>query len=234
MGSSTAPLQPVITATALRSIDVASPVPTRGSRLYVGQTLGAGTAPYEIGGVNVDPLSGLLAQPLDVPDGPLRVATYADADTALVFTDTTPQEGSEAFSLITLGSAYDSPSAALVEAPASGMVDVVTVNDAVRMPSVGTGAIQVQLTGAMSASYDEAFVVVSDINGIVATQWVSGSGTLTVNVPAGSQAAALGSTAIYTVAVRAAGLGGALRWVRATSMVDLRSVTSASVSLALP
>jgi hypothetical protein len=98
---------------------------------------------------------------------------------------------------------------------------------------LGSGVIQVNLTGTLSGTYDAAQLIVSDINGIVATQAVSGS-SASFTVPAGMQAAALGGTAIYTVAVRASSHTGAVAWVRATNVVDLRGSAGATLSLALP
>ncbi len=244
LGTSSDPIRPVITPVTPRTVNLASAMSPPGSQLYFGQTLGSVTQPYEVALSNADILSGTLAQPLALPQGPVSLATYAapttDSGTGvttyppLVFADTVPQEGSDAFSVMALGTAYDDPGASSVQAPALGTASTITVANPVRQAALGIGQIQVNLTGALSSTYDGARLIVSDVNGVVASQAVTGSGSVVVNVPAGSQAAALGGTAVYTVALRAAGHTGSLRWVRATSVVDLRSSASAAVTLALP
>ena len=98
---------------------------------------------------------------------------------------------------------------------------------------VATGQVQLTLTGALSSTYDQAVVVVSDVDGVVLTQAVSAAGPLSLTVPAGPNAAVHGG-ALYSVAVRASSAAGALRWVRAAELVDLRAGGSASVTVALP
>ncbi|MBI3381614.1 MAG: DUF4382 domain-containing protein [Aquabacterium sp.] len=244
LGTNDNPIRPVITPTTPRTVNLASTMSPPGSQLYVGQTLGSVTQPYEVALSNVDVMGGVLAQPLALPQGPVSVAPYVapttDSGTGvttyppLVFTDTVPQEGSEAFSMLALGTAYDDPGASSVQAPALGVASSITVANPVRQAALGIGQIQVTLTGTLSSTYDGAKLVVSDVNGVVATQAVTGGGSVVVNVPAGSQAAAIGGTAVYAVALRAAGHTGSLRWVRASTVVDLRSNASASVTLALP
>lgn len=244
LGSSGDPIHPVTDSATPRTVNLASPMSPQGSQLYFGQTLGSVAQPYEVVVSNVDVLGGTLAQALALPQGPVSVASYVAPTTnsgtgvttypSLVFTDTVPQEGSDAFSVVALGTAYDDPGASSVQAPALGTSSTITVANPVRQAALGVGQIQVNLTGTLSSTYDSARLIVSDVNGVVASQAVAGSGSVVVNVPAGSQAAALGGTAVYTVALRAAGHTGSLRWVRATSVVDLRSSASTAVTLALP
>ena len=244
LGSANDPIRPVTNSATLRTVNLASAMSPPGSQLYVGQTLGSVAQPYEVALSNVDMLSGTLAQALALPQGPVSVATYVapttDSGTGvttyppLVFTNTVPQEGSDAFTMLATGTAYDDPGASSVQAPALGTASTITVADPVRQADLGIGQIQVTLTGALSSTYDGARLIVSDVNGVVATQAVAGSGSVVINVPAGSQAAALGGTAVYAVALRAAGHTGSLRWVRASAVVDLRSSASAAVTLALP
>lgn len=234
LGSSTAPLSPVIVPTALRTVNLASAMSPASSQLYFGQTMGAGTKPFEVAVANVDVLNGTLAQALDLPQGPVSVATFAQSGAALSFTDTVPQEGSDALSVMALGTAYDDAGATTLITPPLGAASTIAVANPSRQAGLGTGQIQVNVTGSLSASYDVVQLVVSDAHGVVATQAVSGPGSVLVNVPAGSQASAIGGTAVYMVALRAAGHTGSLRWVRAGSTADLRSLSSASVSLALP
>lgn len=244
LGTNANPIRPVITPAASRSVNLASTMSPPGSQVYFGQALGSVTQPYEVALSNVDVLSGTFAQPVVLPQGPVSVAPYVAPSTnsgtgvttypPLVFADTTPQEGSEAFSVQALGTAYDDPGARSVQTPPAGVTSTIGVADPVRQSALGIGQIQVTLTGALSSAYDGAQLLVSDVNGVVATRAVTGSGNVVVNVPAGSQAAALGGTAIYAVALRAAGHTGALRWVRASSVVDLRNSASAALTLALP
>lgn len=243
LGSNSDPIRPVITPSTPASVNLTSAMSPPGSQLYFGQTLGSVAQPYEVAVANVDVLSGTLAQALALPSGPVSVASYVaptkDSTTgvttypSLVFVDTVPQEGSEAFSVQAFGTAYDDPGVRGVQSPAPGVASSITVANPVRQAALGVGQIQVTLTGTLSSTYDGAKLIVSDVNGVVATQAVTGNSAI-INVPAGSQAAALGGAAVYTVAVRAAGHTGSLRWVRAGAVVDLRSSTSASVTLALP
>lgn len=233
LGSASAPIVPTITPSTARTITLATPMLPRGGQLFVGQSLNAASKPYQVAMANADLLTGLLAQALDLPQGPLRVASFVESGAVLSFGDVTPNEGAQAFSVQALGTAYDDAGAWSTIVPALGVNSVVIVANPVRQASLGVGQIQLTLTGALSASYDGASVIVSDVNGVVATQAVSGS-SMVINVPAGSQAAALGGTAVYAVALRAAGHTGTLKWVRAAAPLDLRNAASASATLALP
>lgn len=233
LGSSSAPIVPVITPGNARTVTLATPMTSRGTQLFVGQRLDGAGKPYQVAVANIDPLTGSLEQALDLPEGPVRVASFVESGAALSFSDVTPNEGAQAFSVQALGTAYDDAGAFSTVTPTLGTNSSITVGNPVRQASLGIGQIQLTLTGALSASYDSATVVVSDVNGVVSTQVVSGS-SMTINVPAGSQAAALGGTAVYSVALRAAGHAGALRWVRAAAPLDLRNAASASLTLALP
>jgi hypothetical protein len=224
---------PQLSTATTRTVNLSTAASPTASSLYWAQTTDAAGKPYELLNVALDPFTGLLAQNAELPQGALRVATFATSSTALSFTDVTPVEGADALSVVTQGTAYDMPSSAAIVAPALGVASTVPVNAPTRSGSLGTGVIQVNLTGSLSATYDVAQIVVSDINGIVSTQTVSGS-TASFTVPAGTQAAALGGTAVYTVAVRASSHTGAMTWVRAGSALDLRGGAGATVTLALP
>ncbi|MGC4059475.1 MAG: DUF4382 domain-containing protein [Aquabacterium sp.] len=224
---------PQIVPGTTRTVNLSAAVsPTAGS-LYWGQTADAAGKPYELLNVALDPFTGLLAQNAELPQGALRVATFATSNAVLGFSDATPIEGADALSVFTQGTAYDTVSSAAIVAPALGVASTVPVNAPTRPGSLGTGVIQVNLTGSLSAAYDVAQLVVSDINGIVATQTVSGN-SASFTVPAGTQAAALGGTAVYTVSVRASSHTGAVSWVRAGTALDLRGSAGATVTLALP
>lgn len=233
LGSSSAPIAPVITPATARTIVLASPLSPSSSQLFVGQTLDVTGKPYEVAVANTDPLTGSLAKALELPEGPLSVAEFVDSGAALSFSDVTPNEGAQAFSVQALGTAYDDPGAFSTVAPTLGASSSIAASNPVRQASLGIGQIQLNLTGTLSASYDNAVVIVADIHGVVATQAVSGN-SMTINVPAGSQAAALGGTAVYSVALRASSHTGSLKWVRAAAPLDLRSAASATLSLALP
>jgi hypothetical protein len=226
-------IAPQLDTSTVRTVNLLAAASPMAGGLYGGQTSDAAGQPYELLNVALDPFTGLLARSAELPQGALRVATFATSSAALVFADVTPVEGADALSLITMGTSYDAPGNAAVVAPASGVASTVPVNMPTRSGSLGTGVIQVNLTGSLSATYDVAQVIVSDINGIVATQTVSG-GTASFTVPAGTQAAAFGGTAVYTVSVRASSHTGALSWVRAGNTLDLRGSAGATVTLALP
>jgi hypothetical protein len=66
---------------------------------------------------------------------------------------------------------------------------------------------------------------------------IGSGGTLSLTLPAGAAAASLGGTAVYAVSLRAwkrSAPSSSLRWVRTSAPVDLRSASSAQVSLTLP
>jgi hypothetical protein len=233
LGGSNAPIVPVITPATARSVTLTAPVSPSGSQLFFGQSLDSVSKPYQIAVVNTDVLTGALPQALDLPEGPLSVASFASSGAALGFSDVTPNEGAQAFSVQALGTAYDAPGTFSTVMPALGTSAPISVANPVRQASLGVGQIQVNLTGTLSASYDGASVIVSDVNGVVLAQAVTGH-SMVINVPAGTQAAGLGGGAIYAVALRAAGHTGSLKWVRASAPLDLRSSASASVTLALP
>jgi hypothetical protein len=234
LGSAQAPLRPVITPTAPRTVNLSPAMLATSSQLHVGQTIVPGGKPYEVAVGNVDVQTGQLAKALDLPQGPLSVATFVKSGDPLSFADTMPQEGGDSFSVAALGTAYDDPGATSVIAPPLASASTITVANPTRRAGVGSGQIQVNLTGSLSGAYDVARLIVSDAHGVLVTQAVSGSGTVVLTVPAGSQAAAIDGTAVYSVALRAAGHAGGLRWVRAAGTVDMRSATSVQVTLALP
>ena len=142
---------------------------------------------------------------------------------------------------MTLGTRYDDPSAiANVAAPGSTSASVtapVTLRIGAQVAQLTVG-----ITGGSTQSIDAAELVVSDVGGIVATQDVSSligvNGAQTaLQLPAGPAAAALGGTAVYSVAIRAwkrSAPDSSLHWARAASVVDLRSAAPASVTISLP
>jgi hypothetical protein len=235
------PLQPQLSA-GDGSVTLAQPLPGAGAQLRFVQTLPGATQGLEIAAANVDPFSGLLAQPQALPTGALRVAAYS-ATQPLAFADVTAQEGDSGYRVITAGRAYDSPSAPVATtATPNGNASVVAAAVSLQ-PGVANGTLTVALGGGSSASsYDAAELVVSDVNGIVATQDVSSlighSGAQAqLAVPAGSGAAALVGTAVYSVALRVwkhSAPTTTVQWVRVAGTVDLRSASSASVSVTLP
>jgi hypothetical protein len=234
LSSPTHPIYPVLAPNASRTVNLASAMSPSSSQLFFGQTLSSGGKPYEVAVGNVDPFTGLMAQDLSLPEGPVSLATYNVRVTDMNFVDTVPQQGSEAFSVQALGAAYDDAGAVSTQVPPARTSSTITVGNPTRQAGLGTGQIQVTVNGTLSSAYDKAQLLISDVNGVVATQGLSGAGSTSITVPAGSQAAALGGTAVYSVALRASGAGGGLKWVRATNVVDLRSSASASVTLTLP
>ena len=94
------PITPLLSAAGDIFTSLAQPASPPATQLVFAQTLpGSGELPHEVSVANTDPFSGLLAQPLPLPSGPLRVATYS-ADAVLSFADVTPVEGSDSFSVI--------------------------------------------------------------------------------------------------------------------------------------
>jgi hypothetical protein len=234
------PIVPVLQASGDASVGLSQPLAERSAHLLFGQTLpGSGELPLEINAANSDPFSGLLAQPLPLPRGPLRVATYT-ASGPLAFADVTAQEGDGGFSVITRGTRYDDASAPATLSVAGGATSFAAPEPAT-MSALGSATLSVSLSGGSTQQADAAQLLVSDVGGIVLTRDVSSligtGGQISVSLPAGANAAALGGTAVYSVALRTwkrASPQASLQWLRASAPVDLRTATSASVTLTLP
>lgn len=235
LGSTSAPLTPVITPGTERSATLAAGVSPGSGALRFGQTLSSvvGDKPREVAVQQRDPITGLLARALALPEGPLSVAPFVSSGAALAFSNEVPAEGAQAFSAQASGRSHDDPGAAVVVAPPLAQNSAITVPNPSLTSGVATGQVQLTLTGVLSSTYDQAVVVVSDVDGVVQTQSVSAAGVVSLTVPAGPNAAAHGG-ALYSVAVRASSAAGALRWVRAATLVDLRGGGSVNLSLALP
>ncbi|HJW11766.1 MAG TPA: hypothetical protein VJ598_08265, partial [Albitalea sp.] len=235
------PMVPLLSPLGDAQVSLSQGVEPRSAQLLFGQTLpGSGELVHEIASASADPFSGRLAQTLALPSGPLRVATYS-ATTVLAFADVTPQEGVDSFSVITRGTRYDDPSApAVVAAPGGSSVSIAAPN-ATRKPGLANATLAVHLSGGSLAQADAAELVVADVGGIVSTQDVSSligvGGTISIALPAGANAAALGGTSVYAVSVRSwrrAAPAQSLHWVRASAPVDLRGGSDASVAITLP
>jgi hypothetical protein len=209
-----------------------------GARLLFGQTLPGDTAPMEIATANTDPFSGQLARPVPLPSGALRVSDYRN-DIILAFSDVSPQEGDGGFSVMALGTRYQDPSVNASVAVTPGANVAFTAREPSAKAGLGSGTLTVSISSG-NGKYDAAELVVSDPNGIVTTRDVSAQlsgGSVSLTLPAGAQAASLGGTAVYAVAVRAwkrSAPSSSLQWARAPGAVDLRSATTASASVTLP
>jgi hypothetical protein len=236
------PLVPQLSAPGDSLATLNVPTVPASAQLMFGQTLpGSGDLPHEVIVTNADPFTGLLAQPVVLPGGPLVVGTYASGG-PIAFSDATPQEGGERYSLVTLGTRYDEPSAiGTVLAPGGSTVSL-TAPVTMRKGGTEVAPLTVDITGGSTQTFDAAELVVSDVGGIVATQDVSSligvSGAhAALQLPAGAIAAAQGGTAVYSVAVRAwkrGAVDASLQWGRAPSVVDLRSASSATITVSLP
>jgi hypothetical protein len=236
-----APLVPVLSSPGDAQLSLAQPLSPDSAQLLVAQTPpGAGELPHEVAVAQTDPFTGLLTRPVTLPGGPLRVATYSDT-AALVFTEVVPQEGSETFTVAARGTRYDDDSALTVASVPGGSSTSVTTADPARRGGLDNGTLTVDLTRG-ATPFDAAELVVADVGGVVATQDVSSllaqpAAQLSVPLPAGANAAALGGTAVYTVSVRAwrrAAPAQSLQWVRVRPAVDLRTASTAGVSIVLP
>ncbi|GEM_PF-829745 len=235
------PMLPVLGPQGDASADLGPPTTRAGAQIAFAQTLpGNAELPHEITLANTDPFTARLAQPLPLPSGALRVATY-DADSVLAFTDVQPQEGADSFSVTTRGTRYDEPSwTAIVRAPGSSSVSF-TAPAVQRKGGLANAALTVNLAGGSTQKYDAAELVVSDVGGIVATldvtSLIGSGGPVMLQLPAGANAAALGGGAVYSVAVRAwkrVAPTSSLQWARAAPVVDLRSGSPASAAITLP
>jgi hypothetical protein len=175
-----------------------------------------------------------------LPSGLLRVATYS-ASSVLAFDDVQPQEGVDGYSISTRGTAYDEPSwSGPLLAPGGSNVSF-TAPVVQRKAGIANAALTVNLSGGSAQTFDAAQLEVSDVNGIVATLDVStqiGHPTpVALQLPAGPNAAALGGTAVYSVAVRLwkrAAPATSLQWARVAGVVDMRDGNPATLAITLP
>lgn len=232
------PMVPVLVPGGEAQASLAAPMANAGARLLFGQTLPGDTAPMEIATANTDPFSGQLARPVPLPSGALRVSDYRN-DIILAFSDVSPQEGDGGFSVMALGTRYQDPSVNASVAVTPGANVAFTAREPSAKAGLGSGTLTVSISSG-NGKYDAAELVVSDPNGIVTTRDVSAQlsgGSVSLTLPAGAQAASLGGTAVYAVAVRAwkrSAPSSSLQWARAPGAVDLRSATTASASVTLP
>jgi hypothetical protein len=233
-----APLVPQLSTAGDAMVTLASATTPKSASLRFSQTLpGTGELPHEIVSANVDAFSGLFAKPVPVPSGPLRVATYTNGS-ALAFSDVTPVEGSDQYTLTTTGTRYDFERSGVV-AVTGGSTTAVTPTSTSRRAGLSPVPTSITVT-VPSSKYDAAELVISDVGGVVHTQdvAVSSSGTtVSVDLPAGTYASQLGGTAVYSVFVRAwkrSSPSTTLQWAHAASVVDLRSAASASTSVSVP
>jgi hypothetical protein len=234
------PMVPLLSAGGDGFANLLQPANRSAAQIAFAQTLpGAGELPHEIAVANTDPFSGRFTQAQPLPSGALRVATWA-SDSVLAFADVQPQEGADSFSVATRATRYDQPTwSGSVMVPGSTSVGFVAPV-VQRRAGIGTATLSVNLSGGSASTFDAAELVVSDVGGIVTTLDVSAligkPGTVDLQLPAGGNAAALGGTAVYSVAVRAwkrSSLGATLQWAR-SAPVDMRSGSAATVSLTLP
>lgn len=233
-----APLVPQISSAGDAMVTLASSSIPKSSALRFSQTLpGSGELPHEIVSANVDVFTGVFAKPVPVPTGALRVATYTNGS-ALDFSDVTPVEGTDQYTLTTTGTRYDFERSGVVGVT-GGSSTAVTPTSTSRRAGLTPVSTAITVT-VPSSKYDAAELVISDVGGVVLTQDVavnSSGTTVSVDLPAGTYASQLGGTAVYSVFVRAwkrSSPSTTLQWAHAASVVDLRSATSASTSVSVP
>jgi hypothetical protein len=233
-----APLVPQLSTAGDAMATLASATIPKSASLRFSQTLpGSGELPHEIVSANVDAFTGVFARPVPVPTGALRVATYTNGS-ALAFSDVTPVEGADQYTLTTTGTRYDFERSGVVGVT-GGSTTAVTPTSTSRR--AGLTPVSTSITVSVpSSKYDAAELVISDVGGVVHTQEVAvnSSGTaVSVDLPAGTYASQLGGTAVYSVFVRAwkrSSPSTTLQWAHAVSVVDLRSAASASTSVSVP
>jgi hypothetical protein len=232
-----AAMVPVLRPEGDATVTASLPPAGAGTQLVFVQTLPGGL-PLEIASANPDPFAPTVTVAL--PSGPLRVATYTD-QAVLSFSDVSPVEGDNHFGVTALGTSYQDASPFATFGAPAGTVTALSPATPATKAGLASATLTVQLSAGATSGLDAAQLVVSDVNGIVATRDVASlighGGSVTVSLPAGSAAAALGGTATYSVAVRAwqqSAPTASLKWSRVATAVDLRAGTDASVSLALP
>lgn len=127
-------LTPVITSASLRSVQLSPALATNEQkRLYFGQTVPDAEGPHEVVGVNVDPVTGLLARPFVLPDEQLQVASFVASGNALSFLPRPPQEAGDAsspnFSVVVIGSISGKTALTKPVSAASATTSDITVTD---------------------------------------------------------------------------------------------------------
>lgn len=236
-----APIQPVLSTAGDARVTLNTATVPPSAQLRFGQTIAGMSVPLEVAVVNTDPFTGQITPAAVLPTGPLRVASF-NATGALAFSDATPQEGPDGFSVQTTGTRYDDPSLVGVHAIPGGTTISITAPVTMRELTIGVSPLTVNVSGLSSAKYDAAQLVISDVAGIVATVDIAsliGSGAsvqTNVQLPSGVEAASLGGTAIYQVSVRAwkRATPTEVQWARAGSLVDLRSAATATATVTVP
>ena len=245
-GNPVDPSQPVPMVAVVRPegdalVSLGAPMVDRAAQLTFSQTLpDAGELPLEIASAQPDPFTGTLTTPVTLPSGPLRVAVY-DPKLPLSFTEVEPAEGANHYRVASEGARYTDASPFVAVATPAGTTTSVVAAEPTPKAGMASAPLTVVLTGGGGGRFDAAMLVVADVNGIVTTRDVTSllgsGGSVSVDLPAGSAAASLGGTAVYSASVRAwkrAAPDTSLVWARAATPADLRSGAAASVPIALP
>jgi hypothetical protein len=161
------PLPLVLQAGADADAETSNSLASPGARLLFGQSLAGESALLEVASAVTDPLSGLLAQPVALPTGALRVATY-QAEALLEFSDQVPQQGEGGYGVVALGGAAEEPGATVALATAPATSTRFTASAPTAAPGLGSAVLTVNLSGNANGRYDAALLVVSDANGVLA------------------------------------------------------------------
>lgn len=236
------PIQPQLELQAEAAAWLTAPSSLGGQgavRLLFTQTLAGESAALEISSAVADPFSGLLVQALPLSTQALLVAPY-EAGKPLVFNELAPQEGVGGYSVIALGNRYQDAGAAKQLQTQAGATLSISPTAPTARAGMGSAKLTVTMGAASSGRFDAAQLLVSDAQGVVLTRDVSallGGGSVELQLPAGAQAAQLGSGAEYALALRAwkrSAPSSSLQWVRAGSTLDLSSGKAATLTIQLP
>lgn len=221
------------------------------ARMVLGMRLPSkSNVPYELVAANTDPFTGLMKQPVWLPKGNPVVATFADI-TAEVHTATSsepifsgtfaseqPTDGAGTLIPMALGRYYDDAHFDL----AHPVADTATTFAAVPLAfkaSLQTTPVTVTATGIPSSGWDKAYLVVSDVGGIVYTEDVSfsisgGGLTKSVTLPKGTISNGY-ATGVYSFAIRTRLTSSTshtdTHWYRSSSQLDLRTGTATSITI---
>ncbi|MGE5451548.1 MAG: DUF4382 domain-containing protein [Acidobacteriota bacterium] len=224
---------------------VAAPQTPWSSRLILGMQL-AGTSRYELIAANTDPFTGLMRQPMRLPKGDPFVATFAaiineDHSTATasepIFNSTFVADGTSTLVPMALGRYYDEGAVDAAHPVADTDTTFAPVPLAFKS-GVATAAVTVTASGLPTTGWNQAYLVVSDVGGIVYTEDVtasiSGGGlTKTLSLPKGTNSYGY-ATGVYAFAIRTRLVGGTdsdTHWYRSGAQLDLRDGTANSITI---
>lgn len=253
-------IRPVLIGADVESeVSLSAAQTPKNSRVILGMRLNSRSAegaplPYELVAGNTDPFTGLLRKSLPLPRGNPLVVSYPSivsdslsgaANAPISSSLFQPEQtvgGDETYSRMALGRYYDEGAVSTAPAilgTASGPAFTPLSPLAYKSGVVET-SVTVNATGLPNpATLESAYLVVSDVGGIVHTEDVKSAiagGVLTVsnvNLPAGVVSNGY-ATGVYSFAIRTRALGSTTpagtTWYRGNTQLDLRAAPTTATA----